>query len=38
MQVKDDDVLHGGQRSSEVKCGKLCAMATIFGQKTADAS
>ena len=24
---------HGGQRSSEVKWGKLCAMATIFGQK-----
>ena len=23
----------GGQRSSEVKWGKLCAMATIFGQK-----
>ena len=22
-----------GQRSSEVKWGKLCAMATIFGQK-----
>ena len=24
--------LEGGQRSSEVKWGKLCAMATIFGQ------
>ena len=24
----------GGQRSTEVKWGKLCAMATIFGQKT----
>ena len=33
MQVKDDDELHGGQRSSAVKCGKLCAVATIFGQK-----
>ena len=33
MQVSNDDDLHGGQRSSEVKCGKLCAMATIFGQK-----
>ena len=33
MQAKNDDDLHGGQRSSEVKCGKLCAMATIFGQK-----
>ena len=29
----DDDDFHGGQRSSEVKWGKLCAMATIFGQK-----
>ena len=25
--------LDGGQWSSEVKWGKLCAMATIFGQK-----
>ena len=25
--------LDGGQRSSEVKWGKLCAMATIFGQE-----
>ena len=25
--------LDGCQRSSEVKWGKLCAMATIFGQK-----
>ena len=33
MQVKNDDDLHGGQRSSEVKWGKLCDMATIFGQK-----
>ena len=32
MQVENDD-LHGGQRSSKVKWGKLCAMATIFGQK-----
>ena len=24
MQVKNDDDLHGDQRSSEVKCGKLC--------------
>ena len=30
-EVVDD--LDGGQRSSEVKWGKLCAMATIFGQK-----
>ena len=29
----DDDDLDGGQRSSEVKSGKLCAMAAIFGQK-----
>ena len=27
------DHLDGGQRSSEVKWGELCAMATIFGQK-----
>ena len=32
MQAENDD-LDGGQRSSEVKWGKLCAMATIFGQK-----
>ena len=25
--------LDGGQRSPEVKWGKLCAMVTIFGQK-----
>ena len=30
MHAENDD---GGQRSSEVKWGKLCAMATIFGQK-----
>ena len=29
----NDDDLDGGQRSSEVKWGKLCAMATIFDQK-----
>ena len=37
MQAKIDDDLHGGQRSSEVKhtnYGKVCAMATIFGQKS----
>ena len=33
MQAENDDDLYGGQRSSEVKWGKLCAMATIFGQK-----
>ena len=32
MQVENDD-LDGGQRSTEVKCGKLCAIATIFDQK-----
>ena len=32
-QDENDDDLDGGQRSSEVKWGKLCAMATIFGQK-----
>ena len=31
MQAQDDGDLHGGKRSSEDKCGKLCAMATIFG-------
>ena len=33
MQAENDDGLCGGQRSSDVKCGKLCDMATIFGQK-----
>ena len=33
MQTENDDDLHGGQRSSEVKYGQLCAMATIFCQK-----
>ena len=32
MQAENDN-LDGGQRSSEVKWGKVCAMATIFGQK-----
>ena len=32
MQAKNDD-LHGGQRSSEVKCGKQYATATILSQK-----
>ena len=27
MQAENDDDLYGGQRSSEVKWGKLCAMA-----------
>ena len=33
MQPENDDDLDGGQRSSEVKWGKLCAMAATFGQK-----
>ena len=33
MQTENDNDLYGGQRSSEFKCGKLCDMATIFGQK-----
>ena len=33
MQAENADDLEGGQRSSEVKWGKLCDMATIFGQK-----
>ena len=32
MQTENDDDLHGGQRSSEVKYN-IRAMATIFGQK-----
>ena len=31
MQAKNDNDLHGGQRSSESNI--TCAMATIFGQK-----
>ena len=33
MQARDDDALHGGQRSTEVKCSKLYNMATQIGQK-----
>ena len=33
MQAKNADDLDGGQRSSQVKWGKQCAMVTIFGQK-----
>ena len=33
MHAKNDDDLHRSQRSSEVKWGKLCDIATIFGQK-----
>ena len=33
LQVKDDDDLYKGQRSTEVKCGKLCSMAAICGHK-----
>ena len=33
MQAKNDDDLDGRQSSSEVKWGKLCAMATTFGPK-----
>ena len=35
MQAENDYDLDGGQRSSEVKYGNICAMATIFGQKQA---
>ena len=38
MWVYNDDDLHWGQRSSEVKSGKLCAMATKLGQKNPDTS
>ena len=37
MQAKNDDDLDGGQRSSEVKWGKLCAMAPYLVKST-DAS
>ena len=33
MQAKDDDDLHGGQRSTEVKYSKQYPMATKFGPK-----
>ena len=33
MQAENDDDRYGLQRSSEIKWGKLCAMATTFGQK-----
>ena len=33
MQAENDDDLDGGQRSSALKWGKLCAMATIFWSK-----
>ena len=33
MQVYDDDDLYEGQRSSEVKCGKLWTMVTKLGQQ-----
>ena len=29
MRVYNDDDLHGGQRSSEVKCGKLCGKNVV---------
>ena len=35
MQAKNDDDLDGGQRSSEVKWGKLCYMTTIIWLKEA---
>ena len=33
MQAENDEDLDGVQRSSEVKWGKLCAIATIFCPK-----
>ena len=32
MQIKNDDDLYGGQKSTEVKHCKLCFMAIKFGQ------
>ena len=34
MQVYDDDDLHGGQRSSEVKCDKLCSTAKTWSEES----
>ena len=33
MQAENDDDLDGGRGSSGTIWGKLCAVATIFGQK-----
>ena len=33
MQAGNNEDLYGGQRSSEVKWGKLYAMVTIFSHK-----
>ena len=38
MQAENDDDLDRGQRSSEVKWGQLCAMATILVKRSPDAS
>ena len=38
MQAENDDDLDGGQKSSEVKCGKLCDMATILVKRSPDVS
>ena len=38
MQAENDDDLDGGQRSSEVKWGKLCTMATYLVERSPDAS
>ena len=38
MQAENDDDLDRGQRSSEVKWGKLCDMATILVKRSTDAS
>ena len=32
MQAKNEDDLHGGQRSTEVKHSKLCYRTTKLGQ------
>ena len=36
MKVYHDGDLHRGQRSSEVRCGNLCALVTKLGQVTSD--
>ena len=37
MQAKNDDDLHGGQRSSEVKYGNLCSRLPYLVKRIANA-
>ena len=38
MQAKNDNDIHGCQRSTEIKHSKLCSMAALMFRKIADAS